>query len=520
MAHDHEYPELVTQRAHGPGMPQDASFEDALRDLVRNSPYLVVSLVLHGAVLAALYFMKEEIPIEDPSKKIVASMDKIEEPLPPEPPPEPEIEEIDEIIEDPVITEDFVEISEVVDSQVDSEFDSNRFNDVIGAGGGAAGTFGGRGGKLKNRGKAAGEAYQRGVDDALKWLWAHQHPDGYWDADAYDDECGKIGEDGYCIGRGSPRHDIGVTGLALLAFLGAGNTDKEGRYKDTVKSCLRYLLDVQDRDGNFADPSVSLHTYDHMIATLAVTEAYALTKKHQYKKSAQKAIDYMYSVRVSPDRAWRYGDPGDPEMIAEPEDTSVTGWAIMILTLAKEYGIDYDQAAMDNAMAFIDEVTDKATGETSYFRGSLGCSRPPGAEATWRGDQTESMTAVGVLCRIFTDPNFEKPETEDLVNKGVDRMLKLPIVWSDDENLIGRRDFYYWYYASYAIYQVGGTPWKRWEKGIEDLAGAQVEEGEMKGSWDPEVDPWGGEGGRVYATAINALTLEVFYRYDSVIGQH
>jgi len=33
------------------------------------------------------------------------------------------------------------------------------------------------------------------------------------------------------------------------------------------------------------------------------------------------------------------------------------------------------------------------------------------------------------------------------------------------------------------------------------------------------VDPWGTQGGRVYSTALNALTLEVFYRYTSVIGR-
>jgi hypothetical protein len=32
------------------------------------------------------------------------------------------------------------------------------------------------------------------------------------------------------------------------------------------------------------------------------------------------------------------------------------------------------------------------------------------------------------------------------------------------------------------------------------------------------VDRWGFEGGRVYATAINALTLEVYYRYGNVFG--
>ena len=32
------------------------------------------------------------------------------------------------------------------------------------------------------------------------------------------------------------------------------------------------------------------------------------------------------------------------------------------------------------------------------------------------------------------------------------------------------------------------------------------------GSWDP-IDEWGTAGGRVYATALGAMTLEVYYRF-------
>ena len=42
--------------------------------------------------------------------------------------------------------------------------------------------------------------------------------------------------------------------------------------------------------------------------------------------------------------------------------------------------------------------------------------------------------------------------------------------------------------------------------------------GPLRGSWDP--DPvWGGHGGRVYATAMAALTLEVYYRYVPLSGE-
>jgi hypothetical protein len=514
------YPQLVMQHKHGPGHLEAMTFEDALRNLVRNSPYLGISLLVHALVIIAMFTLKEQVALPDEANKIVATAEEIEEPLPPEPPPEePELEE-QEIVEEPVITEDLVtDDVEVVDSQdVDAAFDSTGLNDVIGVGGGGGGNFGGKLGKRRSIGKKAGTPYLKVVDDALRWLKAHQDPQGYWSCADFDQQCGKLGDDTYCTGRGSPMFDIGVTGLSLLAFMGAGNTDKDGKYADVVKNGLKYLSDVQDHDGNFANPDAPLHTYDHFIATLATLEAYALTKRHTYKKMATEALDYMYSLR-NPGAAWRYADPADPDMIAHPNDTSVTGWAVMCLTLARDYGLDIDEQALEDAMAFLEEMTD-AQGRTGYWEPGGGSSRKPGLELTWPISQSEAMTAVGVLCRIFIDPNLERPGNKEMIDKGVELISKLPIVWSDDPELVGRKDYYYWYYASYALFQVHDKHWKDWEKGFEQIAAAQVQEGEMQGSWDPTLDPWGGDGGRVYSTAILALTMEVYYRYDTVIGSH
>jgi hypothetical protein len=46
---------------------------------------------------------------------------------------------------------------------------------------------------------------------------------------------------------------------------------------------------------------------------------------------------------------------------------------------------------------------------------------------------------------------------------------------------------------------------------------SQRKDANFKGSWDP-IDPWGQDGGRVYATAIMVLCLEVYYRYSKILG--
>jgi hypothetical protein len=75
-------------------------------------------------------------------------------------------------------------------------------------------------------------------------------------------------------------------------------------------------------------------------------------------------------------------------------------------------------------------------------------------------------------------------------------------------------NFYYWYYGTYAMFQLGGQPWHDWnEKMKAALLPHQRRGGCEDGSWDAEC-PWSLTGGRVYATAINALTLEIYYRYE------
>ena len=68
------------------------------------------------------------------------------------------------------------------------------------------------------------------------------------------------------------------------------------------------------------------------------------------------------------------------------------------------------------------------------------------------------------------------------------------------------------------MFQVGGPKWKEWNKSMQSsLLPTQCMGGPEDGSWPP-VGEWCLAGGRVYATAINALTLEIYYRYERAQG--
>jgi hypothetical protein len=82
-----------------------------------------------------------------------------------------------------------------------------------------------------------------------------------------------------------------------------------------------------------------------------------------------------------------------------------------------------------------------------------------------------------------------------------------------------RNTSYYWYYATQAMYHMQGEYWDTWnEKTRELLVKTQHKSGGNAGTWDAK-DRWEKSGGRVYATSIKLLMLEVYYRHLPLYDQ-
>jgi hypothetical protein len=129
------------------------------------------------------------------------------------------------------------------------------------------------------------------------------------------------------------------------------------------------------------------------------------------------------------------------------------------------------------------------------------------------------MTAAGLLMRLYSGWSREHPQMQ----AGADYLMEnLPIANPRSvtaEQLAkngGRtpRDTYYWYYATQVMYHMRGDYWRAWNDRLSPmLIGTQVTTGRLTGSWSPASDAWGQEGGRIYVTAMNLLSLEVHYRH-------
>jgi len=498
---------------------EEDDFRESMRGIVRNTPWWGISGVAHLILLLVLW----QIPVRNerasPAPTMQASLpepidvikeDKEPDPVQPTVEPDPEQKPID--VPEVPQTED---IDQPFDEPVGEEGDSSGpftgplTSAAIGLTGGAGGGKGRGSWKTGPGGNGNGRPQIIATAAGLDWLANHQDVDGdgKWDCDDYMKH---DPADDRCDGPGNQLYDVGVSGLALLAFLGAGYTDRgapSDPYVLNVRKGLRFLIRMQDDEGCFGARTSKHFMYNHGIAALAMAEAFWMTRNVRYKQPAQKALDFIARARNSYS-AWRYEPRGGEN------DLSVTGWMIMALKSGKYAGLLIDPDAFDGARRFVDKMTDPEFGVAGYDMPGGGSARPEGLQDRFPPEKTASMTAVAVLTRIFLG---EDPASSEMIRKGARVCADHLPRWDPDDGSI---DMYYWYYGTLAMFQVGGASWKAWNKAmVPAIVKSQhrKESGARAGSWDP-IGPWGHDGGRVYSTALMVLCLEVYYRYDRVFG--
>lgn len=504
---------------------QPPSFNEVLAEQLRKAPYVLASLAIHaicGFALAGLQLLSSN-QTQAPILEMVA------QPPPPvveeDPPPPDEV--VKEIIPEPVLQE--TDMEEVVEKEAleeigdpnflsESPFDREAFNNDIGVGGPPGGNKGLRGGR--GNGRRGNNLTEKAVQDALQWLVDHQTPnDGYWDCDdfmLYD----KYPEHAASDGPGSPVNDVGVTGLALLALLGRGNTMDRGEFRENVAVGINWLKNVQQENGLIGDEVGDATLYNHSIAAMALGEAhYFANSSPILKKNVKDAVKLILNAQNSYN-AWRYKlEPnGD-------NDTSITGWMVFALKTAEDAKVPVPTGAYEGAENWFTSMTAPDTGRTGYSFAEGGPGSAPARKRIYLEkfppDRSEALTAVALLCRLFmTDTNevrdWRDHENYSMLKKQADLLVQKLPVWDEQGGSI---DMYYWYYATFALNQWGGKHWKAWKKAIEkSLLTSQRQDGNFKGSWDPQHAAWGHSGGRVYTTALGALILEVYYRYSPLLG--
>jgi hypothetical protein len=334
----------------------------------------------------------------------------------------------------------------------------------------------------------------------LAWLTQMQKPAGNW---VYD--------------VGMYTNDLAAaTGMAMLAFTGAGQSHKDGRYKQTVQAGLDWLVkDVNMTPGPaYGKFKSSTNMYSQGIAALALCEVYGMTHDPALKKTAQAVIDYIQKGQ-GPRGSWGYAAGTD-------NDTSILGWQIQALHAARlTQDLKVDDKVIKKAIQFLNSVS---PGQTKSTYGYSDTSNTAPATA---------LTAIGLLCRYYVDG--WRSETTGFA-EGSKGLLKAAVVERrplangvPGPNPGGASaplsNMYYYYYATQVVRFYGGEEWKTWNEGplgadgkrrgglADWLLSLQVRTPTNRGSWDPEAGWFGGNCGRLGTTCMCLLTLEVYYRY-------
>ncbi len=312
---------------------------------------------------------------------------------------------------------------------------------------------------------------EEAVVEGLKWLARQQQSNGSWSL-----------RGPYRSGAGSENTEA-ATAMALLAFQGHGHTHQsagKAPFSRVVARGWNWLLNSQHREGYFFQEVGTARLYTQAQCTIAICELYGMTHDEKLRKPAQRAVDYCVKIQT-PQGGWRY-NPGIGN------DLSVTGWFAMALQSAQMAGLEVPSETFDRLRRYLDSVEKEYGSRYSY--------------QTRRG-ATPAMTAEGLLCRQYLGWS---QDNEHLV-EGVDYLLRFLPEWED-------RNVYHWYYATQVFHHMEGEPWREWNGVMRQLLPEHQEKrGRERGSWDPNGDRWGSQGGRLYTTCLSIYILEVYYRH-------
>ena len=326
---------------------------------------------------------------------------------------------------------------------------------------------------------------ERAVGAAVSWLARHQNADGSWGCGpkgfakhCKDPSCTKYLKDPK---EAPAEYPMAATAFGVLPYFAAGQThETPGPYKGVINRALTWMTKEQNqKTGQMGTGTM----YEHGLATIALCEAYGLSKDRRLKLHAQAAIAFIEDAQNDKSGGWHYGanPPTDG-------DTSVVGWQLMALKSGQMAGLNVNSQTLVKAKAYLKTVAKgKSGGQFSYMADS-----PP----------TPTMSAVGLLCNQYGGMKRTDPA---MVEGQAYVMSALPQAEGNP---------YFFYYATQVMHNLPGPEWDTWNRHARRfLIKTQVKEKGScaEGSWNPEGKPH--VMGPVMMTSICALTLEVYYRY-------
>lgn len=473
--------------------------------ILKTAPGWAVSMLLHIIILLLMALIVQAPPKEEQARVITSTpgeadedFSEFEAELPQDQPDAPQQENAAEAVVTEAAAVTNVEV--VTDaSVVDASSVAVEFNDfstetaassdllssvssATGKGGELSGRGDGQRGKLVGR-RGGSKQSEEAVDAALGWFAAHQLRDGSWTLDLK--KCPTCNGQCKSEASGAAKYRVaGPTALAILPFLGRGNTHLKGPYQPTVGAGLAALGKRVLSGNGYAGEG----NYAQAMTAICLCEAYALTRDEQLRNPAQAAVNAVTAGQDPIGGGWGH----DPLL---PGTTSVTSWCLVALASAKNAGLATNPQSRKDASQFLDSVQIREGAEYGYMT-------PTKAE--------EQFTASGLLCRMY----LGWPKDTPALQQGLTILMKK----GPSDNL------FYNYFGTQVMQNMEGDYWLNWNNQMRDkLVKSQQKDGHAKGSWWEgfETNPKSEAkvGGRIYITSFATLILEAYYRNMPLYSQ-
>ena len=325
-------------------------------------------------------------------------------------------------------------------------------------------------------GEKKGEARyptEQAVLAALNWLQREQQGDGSW--------------------KGAQEIATpNLTALALLAYLGHGETPASNGFGTNVWKAVQWLLENQDENGRCKEHDH--RNYTQPMVALALAEAYGMTLDPELKTAATKAVLVILKGQHS-DGGFCYNlDKGNRN------DTSYMSWCAQALVVARMAGLEV--SGLDRAI----EKLAYGVRQNAGAGGGFGESSPGGTE----------LSGAGLISlQLLGAPHVaEAQKTRELLSTNAFQSV------ADEAPVYpGASRFYGAWNLTQARFQAGEESFRAWNKSLApELVRSQIRERGLLTGWT-ELGRWERRGkgdareAVIQDTCLGVLMLEVYYRY-------
>jgi len=342
------------------------------------------------------------------------------------------------------------------------------------------------------------------IDAGLRFLQRTQNPDGSWTSNA-----GKKINEGYAPFEGGVDvPHVGITSLAVLAFLAGGHVPGRGPYGATLDRAVDFVLASVNPEGFIGAHRTRM--YSHAFGVLALAEVYGLTRKERLRARLQDAVEYTVKCQ-NETGGWRYVP------FTKDSDMSVTVCQVVALRAARNAGIRVPRATIDRALHYVIESAN--TGDNRYPVGSF--TYQPQSQEFNRDSFALSAAGLATLLQagLYDDESIRAYATARHVDKRpLPRIADILEYMAQKYREVRREyaDHYFFYYGVYyaaqAIYTLGARQpvlWTSWYRQVRDDLLARQRRGAARGGggeegwWVSNVDT-----SHAYATASALLILQ------------